>query len=301
MTKTSLKSLGIGCVMAVTAGVTGCAADSDASLAPCPTTVVAKPSTTVETTGTCLAADVEAATELRAHVTQTTSVAVLASTLFSDTLVTSIVGTALDPIGLGSADDAFEHTFDTKTGEYVISAAKAPAQAELRFRLYWGEEHSRAGQPLMADAFTPDSYLVDPKLEVDVLSARVSVGYESAGPLVSIFGWGDTPKNPAVVRVSDADDVQSNVRGLMADARIIIRVGETQLELATAKKSLEEWIASPDPELHVVSGTTGSALTITEWPRNGTDGQVRFQGTAGAKGELTLRQGAVASAKLTCR
>jgi len=105
--------------------------------------------------------------------------------------------------------------------------------------------------------------------------------------------------------VSDADHVQDNVRGLMVDARITVRVGDpsraqTSIELATAKKSVSEWIRSPDPELHVVAGTTehkGSKLTIAGWGA----GHVTFETATAVKGELALEASAGSAVNVRCR
>lgn len=297
--------LGMGFAVVLATCVSGCAADSEASLAPCPaSSVAAEPKRAVA--GTCVAGDVALAADLRAHVMETSALAANASGLFRDVIVDAMVGTALETIDLGSADaSGFEYTFDAATSEYVVSAQHlgVNVRGELRFRLYWGEGHPRAGEPLRADAFAPDSYLVDPALHVDVLEARVSVSYASAGPLVSLFGWGEQPKNPAVVRVSDADHVEENVRGLLLDARLIVHAGDpsgasTSIELVTNRKSIEDWIAAPKPELRLVAGVTtkgGSKLTLVEW---GTD-TVKFETSTGVKGQVGLQTSSTAS--LDCR
>jgi hypothetical protein len=283
--------------------VSGCVAEGEASLeARGDSRIEAEPQAS---SGTCVAGDMALAADLRAQAVATTSLSANASALFRGVVVDGIAGTALEMIDLGSVDSGFDYTFDAATNEYVVTAQElgVSARGELRFRLYWGEGHPRAGEPLRADAFASDSYLVDPDLDFDIFDARLTVSYASAGPLVSLFGWGEQPKNPAVVRVSDADHVQENVRGLLLDARIIIKAGgangaSTSIELATDRKSIEDWIADPKPELRLVAGVTSkgnSKLTIVEW----TDATAKFETSTGVKGELDLQSSA--NANFACR
>lgn len=294
--------LGMTFALATVMCGSGCVASGEAD-------VESRPASESESTkaapGTCVAGDAALASELHARAMETTTLSASASGLFRGVIVDAMVGAALETIDLGAIDSGFDYAFDAATNEYVVSAQHlgVSARGELRFRLYWGEGHAHAGEPLRADAFEPDSYLVDPDLHVDLFDARVSVSYASAGPLVSLFGWGEQPKNPAVVRVSDADHVEENVRGLLLDARLIVRAGDpkglsTSIELATNRKSIEEWIASPKPELHLVAGVASkgnSKLTIVEW---GSD-EVKFETSTGAKGEVGLQSSA--TAKIDCR
>jgi hypothetical protein len=226
---------------------------------------------------------------LRSHVAQTSSFVGLGSILLHDVLLDAMAGRALETIGLGSWDRGVDYAFDATTGEYTITAKSGlvvgneklgdwdvkNAKGEIRFRLYWGTG-ALAGQPLMADVFDASSYLVEPKLSVDVFAARVTVSYQSAGPLVGLLGWGEAPRSPAVVRLSDADRIRANVASILADAHVVVRIGQpecayTSLDFATTQKSLGDWVTAPDLSLDFVAGgserayPTAEKITITDW------------------------------------
>jgi hypothetical protein len=268
--------------------------------------------------------DLYLARHLRSHLGQTTSFIGLGTVVLHDVLFQAMVGRALEPLGLGAWDGGLEHAFDPETGEYVVAAKSGlvvgnerlgewdamNARGEIRFRLYWGAG-SLAGQPIKADLFTPSSYLRDPELHVDLWEQRVTVSYASAGPLAPVFGWGDPPPNPAVVRpLEDADRIRQNVASVMADARVIVRIGQpdcayTSLEFVTPRRALLDWATDPDVALDFRAGETARAypaaqkVTITTWDAklaaegDWLEGPVTFSSSRGFTGTIDLRRGDV--------
>jgi hypothetical protein len=218
---------------------------------------------------------------MRSHIVEATPFVGLGVTVLHGVVFDAIVGTALSTVGLGSWNRGFDYTFDANTGFYAILAKSGlvlggkslgtwdakNAKGELRFRVYWGAG-ARAGQPVLADIFQPSSYLVEPKLSVDFSTGKVSVSFKSAGPLVSLLGWGDAPTSPVVVSASDGDHVRENTRALLADAHVAVALGQpdcayTSLELASATRPLGDWAGS-DVTLDFVSGGSERKTEIPE-------------------------------------
>ncbi len=271
------------------------------------------------------------ARHLRSHLGQTSSFVGLGTVVLHDVLFQAMVGRALEPLGLGAWDGGLDHGFDPATGEYVVTAKSGlvvgnerlgewdamNARGEIRFRLYWGRG-SLAGQPIKADLFAPASYLVNPELHVDFWEQRVTVSYASAGPLAPVFGWGDPPPNPAVVRpLEDADRIRDNVASVMADARLVVKIGQpdcayTSIEFVTPKRTLVDWATDPDASLDFVAGGTtrsypdSQTVTITAWnaklapEHDWLSGPVAFSASSFA-GRIDLMRGdLVPDMRITC-
>lgn len=226
---------------------------------------------------------------LRSHVTETSSFVGLGALAVHDVLFPAITGRALAPLGLGDWDKRVDYTFEPATGDYVIAATSGlvvgdhglrtwdvtRATGELRFRLYWGTG-PHAGEPIRSDVFAPDSYVTHPEVDVEPFAARVTVSFDSLGPLASLLGWAETQTSPAVFRVADVAALEENVRAITVDVRVVVSVGQpecanTTLTFATPRRSLADWVSDPSPELGFVSGRTRRTLprpeevTIDTW------------------------------------
>jgi hypothetical protein len=270
------------------------------------------------------------ARSMRSDILEVTPFFALGATLLDSVLIDAIVGNALSTIGLGTWTNRFDYTFDPATGTYTVAAKSGltfgntsigtwDATREtgtITFRVYWGAG-PRQGQPILTDVLAPASYLVDPKLSVSTSTGKVSVSFKSAGPLVSILGWGDAPTSPVVVQATDATHARDNAQALLADAHAAVSLGQpdcayTNLQLGSATRTLAEWSVATEALDFIAGGSERKAeipeqITLTSFAKMGIagdwiEGPAHFTSTRdGLQGDMVIKpHGVLADMTVAC-
>lgn len=169
-------------------------------------------------------------------------------------------------------------------GEGVYRTTGKSTTMDVTFVLGHDTSFGKKGDVVKENLFVMSSYLVGAKTKVDLLEQQAEVSYTATGPLVELMGFGATPPNPIVVKLSDASKLQKELQSLEVEGVVTVKDPRTYATIAYdvtfARAPLLDAIGATGSAIDVVSlsgtrGGLGQTLESTSWV-------VRYDGEADA-------------------
>ena len=141
-------------------------------------------------------------------------------------LCSAIVNGIIDAI-VSRSNDATPAGW-TYQGDGVYFTGGVSADMHMRFYLASDFEFGRRGDLVPHNLFLVDSYLVDARATVDVLSGRAEISFAEPGPMVELLGFGTDPPNPLILGLDDLASIDSRLRALELEGTVAVNDAQSK-------------------------------------------------------------------------
>jgi len=204
-------------------------------------------------------------------------------------LIEALVDITAD-LAEGASELSLPVGYSWEEGTFLASPDSA-TRMDLAFTWGAGFDSAAEGDPITDDLFAMDSYLANPRIEVDYYNFQVLIRHDGIGPLVELLGLGTSPGRPIELGLDDLDAVAQGGRfdDLLLDGTIQVGTvrGDVDVayEVALAPKSVGAVLSSGlDSSVRSLSATDGvRTVEADAWSITYVDDAAALDGTIGAE------------------